>query len=226
MEGILARKQTNVSEEPRHLTPTYSRRSRGTGTTDSADAIVSPLSPVAFMFRSYTPWSIQANCSERSCSQPISSNGTKLKGSLPQIRDKKCPNNPWKIVSAPSSYVYSYCEGNFTNGRGCTRTPYYLYFFQQQQLARLNVSEPSRSSNSPEIKAQTKNHLQPSNELTVTQSWIWSNHPQHEENKKRKSFANLMRSPYLRAQERSATPYSSRKLQSSHKCQAWLKSSK
>ena len=216
MDGILTAKEKRGSQETRHLIPSsYPKRGNSIGT---------PLSPVAFIFRGYTPWSIQANHSESRCSKAsttIASNYSKPKNSAQQIiKYAKYRNNPWRVVSAPSSYVYSYCEGTFTNGRGCTWTPSYLHF-PNLQYTYQSINEPTKVTSN--IK-KTKSYQQTSNELLATQSWIWSDHPQPEECRRRKTFMNLMRSPYLKTQERNGISCSSRKLQSSDKCEAWLKS--
>lgn len=223
MERILNNgKETRGSQEKRHLTPSSCpEKGNSTGT------VRTPLSPVAFIFRGYTPWSIQANHSETRCSKAstvISSNYSKPRSSIAQNKDAKYLNNPWRIISAPSSYVYSYCAGTFTNGRGCTWTPYYLHF-PNLKYTHLSINEPTQVHVTSAFK-KTKSFQQTvaSNELIATKSWIWSEHPQPEKHSRRKTFTNLMRSPYLRAHGHNETSCSSRKLQSSDKCEAWLKS--
>lgn len=211
MEGILLAKET---KEPAHLRSHSKKSSLGT-------TLPSP----SYLFRGYTPWSVQATYSGGSRYSQLSlSSATehaKINGFMvSQTKEKKHHSNPWKAISAPVSFAYSCSEGTFANGRGCTWTPYYFRFCQPS-LQPTNQS----ATNSSEIEP-LKDVLQDSNELKATHSWIWCDQPQPSAEKcNDETFINLMRSPYL-LRRHTGTPLSSQKLQSSHKCEAWLKSSK
>ena len=188
----------------------------------------SPISPPPFVLRGHTPWSIQANHSETRCSQLPSLSASDYvpncnKGfTAAWTKEKMVPynNDPCRVISAPASYAYSYHEGNFTNGRGCTWTPYYFRFLESSsQENRQNQSEPAH--NDSRLKP-LKNVHRDYNELKATQSWVWNYCPRPVERRRKETFVNIMRSPYLSGYRK--TPSSSHKLQSSQKCEAWLKS--
>ena len=149
MERILTAKETRGSQERRHLIPSSdSKRGNSIGTSRT------PLSPVAFIFRGYTPWSIQANHSETRCPKVSTVIYLKPRSSRPQNKDAKYL--PWRVVSAPSSYVYSYCAGTFTNGRGCTWTPYYLHF-PNLKYTHQSINEPTQPHVTSDFK-KTKSY--------------------------------------------------------------------
>ena len=190
----------------------------------------------SFVFKSYTPWSLQAKYSEKVYSQPSSFERAQPKGCLATSHSTKDKANlhhskSWRVVSAPSSYYYNHCEGTYSNGRGCTWTPYFFRFSHPQHTGQ-SVTRKVTSHKMLEAKPLRNVQLQASSDLKPTKSWIWSDHPQQAEQKckgkKCEAFFNVMRSPYLRQNMSisSTTQMFSSKLQSSHKCEAWLKSTK
>lgn len=230
MEGFLAEAETKPLQQ--------SIKSKRASTFETAGT----TSYFNLDFRSYTPWSLQARYSVKSKTKHYQLQPPALRivdrdkssalapglDTSQQTKGKKCLySNPWRVVSAPSSYTYSHREGSFTNGRGCTWTPYYFRFSRTQYTpSDHSVKQPSQSN--LDIKLQ-RNVLGESNELKPTKSWIWSDQliQQDASQRKRKrnnceTFVYLMRSPYLNGKEH--TGFSSQKRQSSRKCEAWLKS--
>lgn len=201
-----------------------------------ASSIRTTPSPLKVAFRGYTPWSVQANystsrLSKRSgLSSGCHGNLTEYKAKESNVEYKTCKekletSNPWRIISAPSSYSYSHVEGSFTNGRGCTWTPHYFTFYRPPQTTS-TISKEGNNECSDSKPSPGRINLPRCKELKPTQSWIWSNHPRVEKITKKETFANLMKSPYLRwsSNRVSSRSYSSQSLLSSRKCEAWLKS--
>ena len=189
----------------------------------------SSTSPPPFVLRDQSSWSIQANHSETRCSwlPPLSTSDYVSARSnydwfmVSRTKDKTvaCRNDPYRAISAPVSYAYNYCDGNFTNGRGCTWTPYYFCFLgPSSQEKRRSQSQPARS----DLRLKSlKNFHRDCDELKATQSWIWDYCPCPPERRRKETCVNLMRSPYLSRCNKA--PF--HKLQSSQKCEAWLRSS-
>lgn len=183
-------------------------------------------SPPPFVVRGQASWSIQANHSETRCSQlpPLSTShcvsnhwfttyGTKYK-TVPSS------NDPCRAISAPASYAYNYHDGNFTNGKGCTWTPYYFRYLESfSQENKRSLSQPAHND---VMLKPLKNCHRDYDELKPTQSWVWDYCPQPPQRRRKETCVNLMRSPYLSGCCKE--PHSAHKLQSSQKCDAWLKS--
>ena len=200
-------------------TPQQHRSTSKRGTSFGAPT-PSPL----FSLTSYTPWSVQATYSSGKSFKKLPSRSAIQKrnpsGPARPTLSKNCPNNPWRVISAPSCYTYNHAEGSFTNGRGCTWTPHYFRFCQSQQ-----TFERASKNELLEFKPSRRNISQSQDYLKPTKSWIWNDQPPPQESKKRETFTHLMKSPYLREHtDSSMSSYSYQNLQYSQKCQAWLKS--
>lgn len=186
-------------------------------------------SPPSYVLRDQTSWSIQGNHSETRCSQlpPLStsdyisarSNCKCFTASRTKDKTGPCRNDPCRAISAPASYAYNYCDGNFSNGRGCTWTPYYFRFLESSPRENRRIqSQPTRG----DLRLKPlKNIHQDCDELKATQSWIWDYCPRPPERRKKETCVHLMKSPYLSGHNKESY---SHKLQCSQKCEAWLKS--
>lgn len=186
-------------------------------------------SPPPFIVRGQTSWSIDANHSETRCSQLpplsasdyVSARSNRFTSYQTKNKTAPCSSDPCRAISAPASYAYNYYDGNFTNGKGCTWTPYYLRYLESySQENKRSLSQPARNDL---MLKPLKNFHQDCDELKPTQSWIWDYCPQPPQRRRKETCVNLMRSPYLLS-GCNKEPYSSHKLQSSQKCEAWLKS--
>ena len=185
-------------------------------------------SPPPFVMRDQILWSIQANHSETRCSQlpPLSTSNQVSATSnrwfttvTSRTKNKTvpCGNDPCRAISAPASYAYNYHDGNFTNGKGCTWTPYYFRYLESSSREnKRSLSQPTRSDVPLKIFHRDCDELKP------TQSWVWDYCPQPPQRRRKETCVHLMRSPYLN--RCCKEPHSSHKLQSSQKCEAWMKS--
>ena len=179
-------------------------------------------SPPPFVVRGQTSWSIQANHSETRCSQlpPLSTSDYASARSSRFRKMVPCSTDPCRAISAPASYAYNYHDGNFTNGKGCTWTPYYFRYLESTSHEnKQSLSQPARND---VMLKPLKSYHRDCDGLKPTRSWIWDYCPQPPQRRSKETCAYLMRSPYLSGCNKE--PHSSHKLQSSQKCEAWLKS--